>query len=236
MKRFWIIAALLVVFAVGFYWLAYPWASLRYEITVEVEADGEVYSGTGVHEVTLGLQPQILTESAARSSFKGEAVAVDIGDRGTLFLLLTGTRGRPNEAFSPDFGYHVDPEQLVNAVFEVRASSAEAVRALPYRAIDDDIPFNRLPMMVRFDDITDPTTVALVNPYDLAASFGEGVALRRVHVQTTRARVTEGIEERLPWFNDQHPRSRPNRPVVWGQRVSSPDLPRSVISPFRKGF
>lgn len=239
MKRFWIIAALLVVFAVGFYWLAYPWASLRYEITVEVEADGEVYSGTGVHEVTLGLQPQILTEFAARSSFKGEAVAVDIGDRGTLFMLLTGTRGRPNEPFSPEHGYHVDPQQLVNAVFEVRASSAVAVRALPYRAIDDDIPFNRLPMMVRFDDITDPTTVALVNPYDLGASFGEGVALRRVHVLTTRARVTEGIEERLPWFNTPHPPGTLSRGSIYGDRPMVHDFPPGLgvnFTHFSKGL
>ncbi|MEM1287385.1 MAG: hypothetical protein AAGH60_03440 [Pseudomonadota bacterium] len=186
----------------GFFWLIYPSASLRYEITVEVEVDGEVYAGSNVHEVTLGRQPTLADASPAYSRFKGEAVAIDIADRGTLFMLLTGLRGPSsrNEPFSSEHGYSADPEQLLNVVFDVRPSSAEAVRSLPSRIIDGDVPFNRLPMMVRFEDITDPTTVALVNPFDLAASFGEGVELRRVHVQTTRARVTVGIDDRLPWL------------------------------------
>ncbi len=232
MKRGLTILGFIVVLAVGFYWLAYPWASLRYEITVEVEADGEVYSGTGVHEVTLGLQPQILTEAAARSSFKGEAVAVDIGDRGTLFILLTGPSGASNDPSLRERYSVSSPAQFMNGVFEVRASSAEAVRALPGRVIDDDVPFNRAPLMVRFGDITDPLSVTRVNPYDLAASFGEGVELRSVHVRTTRARVTSGIEDRLPWLASR------KRGYLDGARIrSSRELTNTLhYGHFRVGF
>ncbi|MFK7791262.1 MAG: hypothetical protein AB8B88_01200, partial [Devosiaceae bacterium] len=122
----------------------------------------------------------------------------------------TGTRSNPNEPFSPEYGYNGNAEQLANVVFDVRASSAEAVRTLPDRVINGEVPFNQLPMMVRFEDVTDPPTVALVNPYDLAASFGEGINLRRVFVQTTKANVTEGISDRLPWLANQRGSLRPN--------------------------
>lgn len=62
------------------------------------------------------------------------------------------------------------------------------------------------PMLVTFGDLTDPTSVALVAPDNLAASFGEGVTLRRITVQMTDEDVTSGIGARLGWLDrmDQH--------------------------------
>ena len=200
MKRVLMVLGFMVVLALGSCWWAYPSASLRYEITVEVEADGQIYTGSSVHEVTLRRQPQLLSAPPVSGDFKGEAVTVDIANRGTLFVLLTGSRCCQHEPFSEEHGYGPDARGFVREVFNVRASSAQAVRSLPFRQIDADVPFNQLPRMVRFEDIGDPLSVTLVNPYDLAASFGEGVELRRVHVRTTGARVTTGIDDRLPWL------------------------------------
>lgn len=205
MRTFFTVAGLLLAITAFVIWLFftvnYPSASLRYEITVEVEADGEVYSGSSVQEVTVGLMLNINGGgSRAWSSFKGEAVAVEIADRGILFVLLAGPRGLPNEPFEPEQVNISSPAQFMNIVFDVRGSSIEAVHAVPDRAIDDEVPFNLLPVMVRFEDINDPRSVTLVNPFDLASSFGEGVELRRVHVRTTQAPITEGIEERLTWL------------------------------------
>jgi hypothetical protein len=55
-------------------------------------------------------------------------------------------------------------------------------------------------MLVRFRDIADPTSVEKVDPDNLAASFGEGVKLRRITVQLTDDPVTTGIEKRLGWL------------------------------------
>lgn len=59
------------------------------------------------------------------------------------------------------------------------------------------------PMLVTFGDLGDPTSVARVDPDDLAASFGEGVSLKRVTVELTDDPVTKGIEERLPTPDDR---------------------------------
>ena len=48
-------------------------------------------------------------------------------------------------------------------------------------------------MILTFDDITDPGTLRLVDPADLAASFGPGVRLVSVTLAITAAPVTEGV-------------------------------------------
>lgn len=55
-------------------------------------------------------------------------------------------------------------------------------------------------MMVTFGDEADPTSVAEVDPDDLAATFGEGVKVKRITVELTDDPVTTGIEERLGWL------------------------------------
>jgi len=55
-------------------------------------------------------------------------------------------------------------------------------------------------MMVTFGDLADPTSVAEVDPDYLAATFGEGVKLKRVTVELTDDPVTTGIEARLGWL------------------------------------
>jgi hypothetical protein len=57
------------------------------------------------------------------------------------------------------------------------------------------VPPGALPMMVTFGDVTDPKSVRLVDPADLAASFGAGYALRKITLEITRERVTKGVVE-----------------------------------------
>jgi hypothetical protein len=55
-------------------------------------------------------------------------------------------------------------------------------------------------MLVRFRDLADPTSVERVEADNLAASFGPGVRLKRITVQTTRDAVTTGIQRKLGWL------------------------------------
>jgi hypothetical protein len=55
-------------------------------------------------------------------------------------------------------------------------------------------------VLVRFRDPSDPTRVELVDPLDLAASFGPGVILKSAFAEITGDPITQGIEDRLPWL------------------------------------
>ena len=63
-----------------------------------------------------------------------------------------------------------------------------------------EIPFEKLPMLVRFRDINDPMTVELVEPKNLTKSFGSGVRLAHASLEMTRDPVTSKIDTELMWL------------------------------------
>ncbi|PLK22388.1 hypothetical protein C0V72_15100 [Porphyrobacter sp. TH134] len=174
----------------------------RYRLTVEIETPDGVKSGSSVIEVrqTLVRAGSSPANQAVERRVRGEAVAVDLPGGKTLFALLRSDNDidwvsrvyvlltpQRREAF----------EDAMDNVLEVTGE-----RTLPRMWPANVIMPKRsaYPMMVTFRDPADPTTVALVNPDDLAAKFGEGVKLKRITVELTDERVTSGIEERLKWL------------------------------------
>lgn len=62
------------------------------------------------------------------------------------------------------------------------------------------LPLEDLPVLARFGDPKIPTSAVLVDPRDLAASFGPGVTFKSATVEITDDPITKGIETRLPWL------------------------------------
>ncbi|PTQ75288.1 hypothetical protein [Celeribacter persicus] len=123
------------------------------------------------------------------NDLKGEAVVAELGEGRYLFALIDGQssilRGSLADAdavqYDRDGGY---PR------YALALSKAARDQTGPL-----DVPRARWPRLVTFSDIADPTSVALVDPDDLAASFGAGSALEAVTVEVTREPVTEGVVE-----------------------------------------
>lgn len=190
----------------------FPSGTLRYRMTVQVEADGQMYEASAVHQVRYSTNLPILPGNRFSRNFDGEAIALDVGDRGTLFVLLTGVRCCADEPFSMDNGYN-GVKSFASVIFDRPGLRPEVIRSLSSFEQRVDVPFNRLPMMVLFRDLGDPLSIELVNPYDLAASFGEDVSLRGVRLETTRDRVTAGLEERFSWISDLRGSIRRDLPI-----------------------
>lgn len=164
---------------------------LRYKMIVEVETPQGVKIGSSVREMGLGKRRQIVGVSV---KFRGEAVIVDLPGGQTLFALLTGGDGDPDYA------------KMLGGRAEVWGKSPSEPRKGPvelYPKAPDTIGLkhtNPLPMLVRFRDLADPTSVERVDPNDLAASFGPGVRLKRIAIEASDDVVTNGIEKRLIWL------------------------------------
>lgn len=202
------LALLLVAAAVIFWQLRYPSYSYRFRMTVEVETPDGVKSGSSVYEVAARREPKLLPEMNSRSSsLRGEAVAIDLPDGRTLFALLKtnahwgGMEGLSMNALHPDFpGTRYD---LVGVAKELASHK--------YPGLKQVAPAD-YPMLVTFTDIADPTSVALVDPGDLATTFGDGFTLKRITVELTHDPVTTGIEQRLEWL-PKHVGSLVRRPT-----------------------
>jgi hypothetical protein len=175
----------------------------RVRFTVEIDDNGRPVSGSAVQEVDCAFNDGLIRMGAAALScgVKGEALVVDLGAKGLLFVLLTADPGRRHLSGSPwgIFEYAnrdlYDPVGLTAAAFDRIASQRTAV------AVDAA----HTPMMVRFRDVNDPTTIELVDPEHLDASFGGRVRFSKATVAITTDAITTGIEKSTPWLVGGNP-------------------------------
>jgi hypothetical protein len=211
------ILAVLIIAAVVIFQLAYPSATIRYRLVLEAEVDGKPATGSGVIEVTYRAIPRILGASSQFTiEVRGEAVALDLGERGTLFAML-----------APGSHVRSGPEYIVPFLFGLTNGGTgpadfSSIRALGGR---HDLPLELLPALVRFDDPRDPSTAKFVD----ASSLGLGVPLQRASIEivdagywpltiigVTGVPVSREIDQKLPWVMNES-----NRSVFWRALYSS---------------
>lgn len=207
-KAFLIIAALLLA-VVGLWDTMYPSGTWRYKMTVEVETPEGVKTGSAVREVTVISVPQFLPEVRPTVKLKGEAVVVDLGERGVLFALLNGYKF---EAASLPF--YVFPSGKGGTTKE-GIKYYKNLKAGPVH-----LEPAQYPKFVYFKDLNDPKTVGLVLEMKSCADpktgvrnttvcieadhfeevYGEGVHLKSVQIEMTREPVTSTIKQKLKWL------------------------------------
>jgi hypothetical protein len=181
-----------------------PTSALRQRITVEVETPAGLRSGSAVVETVIRYGKSWGDASGVSIKLEGEAVAVDLPGGRTLFALLRSADPRQGDAAAYQSGLMAralrDGAVASEAVSLKGLDPKDARRAVRDSEVRLDLPEAHYPMLVTFRDINDPKSVARVDPADLTVSFGPGVRLRRITVQTTDEPVTVGIGERFSWW------------------------------------
>jgi hypothetical protein len=178
---------------------------VRYRLVATVDTPVGERSGHSVIEVAM-------SRTSGTFDVRGEAVAVDLPNNQTLFVLLRSA----NDADWAAWALNVIP----NPEKDMPAKDAQARIDQVARWIDmlkadlgvhpvwtPEAPHTRpgstvsVPYFVKFGDISDPASVAEVDPNNLAKSFGEGYRLRALTIQVADAPVTKGINKRLVWLS-----------------------------------
>ncbi|MFD0915922.1 hypothetical protein ACFQ14_05840 [Pseudahrensia aquimaris] len=154
----------------------------REKVTLTVTTPTGVKSAYSVHRV--GLPRADLVTGRSLKYRRGEAIVLELPDSSGpryLFALLD-VRWRALHIYKDDLEKSSDISGLTKSAPRV-------------------MPREYYPILVTFDDITKPETVKPVDPNNLAATFGEGYALKSVTLEITNERVTEGrVEEVLGWW------------------------------------
>lgn len=136
-----------------------------------------------------------------RATGRGEAVAGEVLAGKWLFALLDGG----DNALGNAVGWTDAACGLGDAPggqhFAARADERDR------QPLDTPVPLKGWPMLVTFADIADAASVRLVDPADLAASFGPGVRLKAMALKTPRAKGAEAVADTLltslgPWKGD----------------------------------
>jgi len=196
-------------------------AEVHYRVTVEIDDRGTVRSGSSVWSFTLtkSIVPLV---SPYNFRFQGQAVAVQLPGRGTLFALFKSVEMYPENLFGDLRRPRPGPPRFSDRVKDLRHIKEMSGASAKLDCINPPWVGVNCPTLVRFRNINDPTTIEVVDPDNLAASFGKDVRLKSVTVQITSDPVTTGIEKTLPWLNNLNRyRKDPDNPFT---STLSPDI------------
>ncbi|MBL8638658.1 MAG: hypothetical protein JNN09_09230 [Alphaproteobacteria bacterium] len=158
-------------------------------MTVTVETPEGLKTGYAVREVHQYTDIKIGDAGGGMAGAIGEAVVVDLGQRGKLFMTIGEDHYFIFEAF-PLGGGENTPRGIK---YYSHLKNAKASL----------LDLKTVPQLVTFTDVNNPLTVKAVELHNLAASFGEGVKLQDITVETTDEPMTTGIiEATLPWLKN----------------------------------
>lgn len=152
-----------------------PWTTIRYRLSVEVETPEGVKNGSGVNMAGYSAEPEMFgARPFHHGVWRGEAIPVDLGARGTFYVLLTGRSATTGQ---PDAGY-TQSQMLVQTLAPdiwQRNLSASTVFRLCFLSGSADVPHKLIPFLVRFRDEKDPKTVEAVDPATLPPVSGQAL-------------------------------------------------------------
>lgn len=187
-----------------------PWSSIkyRYRLTVSVETPKGTRSGYSVIEVESwdgGKVPFVGScGTVLMQRVRGEAAAVDLGDGEYVFALLKAKDG--GAGYYADAAFHerlpkrssCGDWQSGKERAEIIAEQTSPSQIPPQLGQAYWGPRSTFPILVRFADRSDASTVAAVNPRDLTSSFGPGYRLLGASVAITNEPVTTRIDRLIP--------------------------------------
>jgi hypothetical protein len=162
--------------------------SWREKTILEVETPSGLVTGGSVAEVTVhwfGWLERKLSASAVNSGKRGEVSFVEVAPGKYLFA-LTLDSAAPSATRLFKLSGDEDPKSVTARLETLRETRV--------------VPPSLYPRFVTFTDISNPKSVKLVDPADLAAAFGPGFALKMVKLELTDEKLTNGALGRvLKW-------------------------------------
>ncbi len=143
--------------------------------------DGELLAASATQGTAGYARVAIASSDHWGYGLHGEAIVADLGGGRYLFALLAN-------------------KQLAEAIFRDLMGSGDRrdlYQCLPHQAGKGArrLTPDAYPLLVTFGDLSDPASVMRVDPADLAATFGEGFALREITLEVTDDAVTGRVVE-----------------------------------------
>ena len=197
-------------------------AEVRYRVTVEVNDRGTIRSGSSVWSFALA-KSMLPLASRYNARFRGDAVAVEIPGRGTLFALVDSAAMYPENLFGDRQRTEVKPPRFSDRVEDLHNIKRMDGATATLNCANPAWIGIRCPKLIRFRNINDPKTLEIVDPENIAELFGNGVNLRKIVIEITNDSVTTGIDKILPWISDMtRYRTDPSNPFT-------STLPRDIV-------
>jgi hypothetical protein len=199
-----------------------PVIDLRYRLEIGVRVADEVHLGASVLSMRwedIGGEANFNGGDRFLRFPLGEAVVIDVGEHGKLFGLLHSPPLDPDEGGWGVSGPRTsDVPRALSRPFTARSPESVLIPLLPEATRDTAgdgvalrqmlgdlagvyaLPREHWPVMVRFRDESDASSVELIERDNLSGQLGDGSSIERVTVEVVSAQVTRHIERDLPWL------------------------------------
>ena len=165
----------------------------RYRITIEVQTPEGIKTGAAVRAVTDHASSIKVIDlpgvGGSRPKVRGEAVVVDLGEKGKLFGLIDWDSYREVYAAFPFAG----AEKAGDGLRYYLNLKPGAFAPLPEK---------QWPKFVTFTDMDDPKSVKSVPHDNLESVFGKGYAIKNIIIKITDEPITWGDIQR--YLNQRH--------------------------------
>lgn len=200
MRKLVIVVLILIAIPVVWYMWNFPTASYRYRLSIAVETDGQVHSGSSVIEVWYGFNPKWVPPAwgVYNVRIEGQAVLIDLGARGALVAALAG------EFYDRTT---VTAEYLAGRAFLPEARdlngyvpTLERVRKLSRMQGRADLASDNLPALIWFSDPSNLATAKQVAPENFASIIGDATRLVSAQVEITHDPIVIDIDKKLPAY------------------------------------
>ncbi|MCA1376184.1 MULTISPECIES: hypothetical protein [Bradyrhizobium] len=173
----------------------------KYRLTVEVTTPAGIKTGSAI----LAVVPDRNYNRSGRTTTRGEAVFVDLGQGKNIVVLLAHQQGAKLDL--DDINYVA--LRAYGAARGSRVSFKDMSRQTGIVPVQGEL----IPVLVSFGDLRDPNTARLVASDKAEAILGEGYAIRGFSAEVVPngfwpidfggvlgEPVTRGIEAKLPWL------------------------------------
>ncbi|QPC93630.1 hypothetical protein [Mesorhizobium sp. INR15] len=183
-----VIAAALAIWFLGPRLLGFRSWEWHQKLVLEVNTPGGLVAGGSTISASIGMDPEWIpiTSGNVHSTIQGESSFVEVLPGRYLFSVLND---------------HETERAMVSFHFKASATSAQIFSELASKHGTGFVPYVNYPELVTFDDLSDPKSVKEVDPHNLEATFGPGISLKRIALEVTYERVTDGpIERILKWL------------------------------------
>jgi len=186
----------------------YPSTKIRYKMTVEVDTPEGVKTGSAVREISMVSRPKRMGEmnDTHVKLEKGEAVVIDLGQRGVLFALM-GIGDHAIQAF-----FNAIPSGCPEGA--VSRCSIRYYKSLS-KSATSKLAEKNYPMLVTFKNRYDLNSLAVASKYEsedmpdgyggvahsLTSLFGNGVKISSIIIELTDQEPEFIIDQWLPWLS-----------------------------------
>jgi hypothetical protein len=185
--------------------VAYPDYSYRYRLTLSIETDGEVHTGSSVIEVVWSGGIPFGDVGPYVEGRRGQATFIDLGKRGAVVaVLLAPSYTERGIAVWPE---GTDVVWLASRAFgAVRETEAlplqERLARLTRLTGRRDLAADNMPRLIWFSNVADLKTARVIKPADMPSLFGAGARITAAYVEITRDPIIIDIDKKLPWYKE----------------------------------